>query len=123
MHTKFKICKKRWNCKVVFLLIHWKISERIRSVKKHFWPIKYGEVVFIFESRDTGEVEPGPEGEQLPIVELDLHQYADMVVLKNNLSPRAYDDVRQALGLEPLAAAAAKGQEITQNIRKNISEN
>ena len=80
-------------------------------------------ILFIFESRDTGEVEPGPEGEQLPIVELDLHQYADMAVLKNNLPPQAYDDVRQALGLEPLAAAAVKGQEITQNIRKNISEN
>jgi len=35
-------------------------------------------VLFVFESRETGEFEPGPSGEKLPILEMDLHQYADM---------------------------------------------
>lgn len=80
-------------------------------------------ILFIFESRDTGEVEPGPEGEQLPIVELDLHQYADMSALKNNLTAEEYDNVRKALGLESLASATQKGKKISDNVRKNISEN
>ena len=79
-------------------------------------------LLFMFESRETGEYEPGPEGEQLPILEMELHQYADMAVLKNNLPVHVYDMVRQSLGLEPIATAAQKGVKITDNIRKNIGE-
>ena len=79
-------------------------------------------ILFVFESRETGEFEPGPNGEKLPILEMDLHQYADMVYLKKGLSPELYDEVRICLGLEPLNEASAKGKQITDNIRKNISE-
>ena len=78
-------------------------------------------MLFIFESRDTGEFEPGPEGVDLPVTELDLHQYANMVTLKETLSPSEYDYLRHALGLESLAAAALKGQKITNNIRDAFS--
>jgi hypothetical protein len=77
--------------------------------------------LFIFESRETGEFEPGPEGEDLPVVQLDLHQYADMTRLKAGLDAETFDKVRGVLGLEPLGAAASKGAKITQNIRKNLS--
>jgi len=80
-------------------------------------------ILFIFESRDTGEIEPGPAGEQLPIFELDLHQYADMSILKENLPEIVYDQVRNALDLEPLKQAVIKGQKITDTVRQNISEN
>ena len=78
-------------------------------------------LIFIFESRETGEYEPGPEGEELPVTELDLHQYANMAHLKGNLTPDVFDQVRTALGLEPLEDATAKGQKITQNVRENLS--
>ncbi len=78
------------------------------------------QLLYIFESRETGEFEPGLEGEDVPVVQWDLHQYADMAVLKEKLSHDDYDTVRVALGLEPLQLAASKGQEITQNIRKNL---
>ena len=39
-------------------------------------------MLYIFESRETGELEPGPDGEDLPVIQLDLHQYADMATLK-----------------------------------------
>ncbi len=78
-------------------------------------------VIFIFESRETGEFEPGPEGEELPVTELDLHQYANMSHLKNSLDAEVFDQVRLALGLEPLKDAASKGQKITQNVRDNLS--
>ena len=74
-------------------------------------------LLFIFESRETGEVEPGPDGEELPVTELDLHQYADMAILKEKLSFVEYDNVRWALGLEPMATAAMKGQKITSNVK------
>ena len=79
-------------------------------------------ILFIFESRQTGEHEPGPDGEPLPIVEMDLHQYADMAVLKEKLTIELFDQVRECLGLKPLFEAASAGKKITDNIRKNIEE-
>jgi len=77
-------------------------------------------ILFIFESRESGEFEPGPEGEDIPVVELDLHQYADMSILRRGLDPLTYDLVRSALGLEPLLSAAEKGKKITDAIRQKI---
>jgi len=79
-------------------------------------------LLYIFESCDTGEKEPGPEGNPIPIVEWDLHQYADMTILKEKLTHDVYDKVRAALGLETLAAAAEKGRKITSKIRGNVEE-
>ena len=77
-------------------------------------------LLYIFESQDTGEVEPGSEGEELPVFEWDMHQFADMAVLKNSLRPELYDEVRVSLGLEPMADATAAGQKITQNVKSNL---
>tara|TARA_A100001011_G_scaffold392400_1_gene479889 strand:+ start:3894 stop:4367 length:474 start_codon:yes stop_codon:yes gene_type:complete len=77
-------------------------------------------ILFIFETRNTGEHEPGPDGEAMPIVDLDLHQYANMNTLRDKLSPALYDTVRQALGLDPLAEAIPAGKKLTQNIRENV---
>ena len=77
-------------------------------------------ILFIFESRDSGEFEPGQDGEEIPVVDLDLHQYADMAALKSNLDPLTFDLVRSALGLEPLVTAAAKGKEITNTVRQKV---
>ncbi len=80
-------------------------------------------MIFIFESRDTGEVEPGSAGEELPVVELNLHQYFNMSSLKDGLTAEEYDRVRFVLGLDPLAKATAAGRKITDNIRKKIEGN
>lgn len=79
-------------------------------------------MLFIFESRDTGEVEPGSSGEEVPVVELNLHQYVDMAFLKSNLSSDEYDRVRFVLGLDPLNKAVEAGKKITDNIRKNVNK-
>jgi hypothetical protein len=78
-------------------------------------------ILFIFESRESGDIEPGPDGEELPVVDLDLYQYANMAILKSNLDTLTFDLVRSALGLEPLVVAAAKGAEITNTVRQKIS--
>jgi hypothetical protein len=78
-------------------------------------------LLFMFESRETGEYEPGPEGEQLPIIDMELHQYADMVYLKQGLTPELYDQVRLCLGLKPLSTAVVEGKEITDRIREKIT--
>ena len=77
-------------------------------------------LLYVFESRETGELEPGPEGEELPVTEMDLHQYADMSVLKKSLDLETYDRIRSVLGLEPMASAVSKGKEITDRVRRNI---
>ena len=79
-------------------------------------------ILFVFESRETGETEPGLEGEEVPVTEIDLHQYANMNILKEKLNWAEYDNVRFVLGLEPMKTAAMKGQRITSNIRVAVSE-
>lgn len=74
-------------------------------------------VLFMFESRETGEEEVGPDGQPLPIFDLDLHQYGNMNTLRDNLSTEIYDIVRQALGLERLSTATEKGKKITDAVR------
>ena len=78
-------------------------------------------VLFICESRDTGEFEPGPDGEDLPVTDLELHQFCNMNTLKEKLSTQEYDRVRAALGLEPLKVATQKGSAISQRVRESIS--
>lgn len=78
-------------------------------------------MLFIFESRETGEIEPGPKGEDLPVTEITLHQYADMEFLKVGLTPEEYDRVRDVLGLQPLKDATESGRQITQNIRNAVA--
>ena len=78
--------------------------------------------LYVFESRETGEIEPGLDGEDVPVVQWDLHQYADMSVLKEKLDFDVYDEIRIALGLEPILVATRKGQEISSRIRNTVSE-
>ncbi len=79
-------------------------------------------ILFVFESKETGEYEPGPEGEELPVTDFELHQYADMAVLKEKLPEDVFDLVRASLGLEPLKTAAEKGRAITAKVRSNIDD-
>ena len=76
-------------------------------------------VIFIFESSETGEFEPN-EDDPVPIMDMDLHQFADMLTLKEELSESEYDKVRNVLGLQPLREAAQAGKKITDNVRKNL---
>lgn len=82
---------------------------------------KMPKILYIFESRETGEFEPGSEGNESPIVEMDLHQYADMNFLKTNLDLETYDKIRVSLGLEPMKTAVEKGSKISEKIKDNIS--
>ena len=90
-----------------------------------FVPVPEGEhmpeIIYVFESMQTGTFEPGPDGEEVPVTEMVLHQYADMAVLKEKMSTIEYDNVRFSLGLESLKNAAIKGQKITDNVRRNLS--
>ncbi len=78
-------------------------------------------ILFMFETRETGEFEPGLDGEEVPVFDMDLHQYADMNVLRDNLPTEIYDTIRQCLGLKPLAEATASGIKITEKIRENLT--
>lgn len=101
-------------------------SEEALTSNIPFIPVPEGEempkVLFIFESRSTGEFEPGPEGEPLEVTELDLHQYANMAILKKHLNWVEYDNVRHVLGLEGIATARKKGSEISDKILGNINK-
>ena len=79
------------------------------------------QMLYIFESIETGEFEPDAEGEEIPVMQWDLHQYADMAVLKSRLDAGTYDAVRVVLGLDPLAEATKKGKAITNKVRENLN--
>ncbi len=89
-----------------------------------FVPVPSGEempkLLYVFESRETGDMEPGLDGEEVPVIQWDLHQYADMAILKENLSVSIYDQVRLALGLEPLEDAVKKGRNLSQSVREKV---
>jgi hypothetical protein len=78
-------------------------------------------ILFIFVNRETGETEPDFEGNESSVVEMDLRQFADLKILKENLSEDEYDRVRSVLGLKPLKEAVKKGQEINERVAKNLS--
>lgn len=74
--------------------------------KLPFIPVPHDEVMpktlFIFEHRETTEFEPGQDGEEIPIIDMNLRQYANMDTLKENLDQDTYNLVREALGLAKL---------------------
>ena len=111
--------KTNWIPEIVY-------EETIDGVTSHipFINVPKGEkmpaIVFLFESQETGEFEPDAEGNESPIVEITLHQYADMQILKQGLSDNEYDKVRAVLGLEPLAVATEKGKQINDRVNQNI---
>lgn len=79
-------------------------------------------VLFIFLSRQTGEMEPGDDGDDVPIVEMDLRQYVDMSTLKSRLPEDVYDQVRSVLGFLPLREAEKRGREISQGVREEVKQ-
>lgn len=68
-----------------------------------FIPVPTGQdmpnLLFVFESRETGEFEPGPDGDESPVFDIDLHQYVNMRLLQEKLEPVALAAVRTALKL------------------------
>tara|TARA_B100000131_G_scaffold295267_1_gene312126 strand:+ start:271 stop:636 length:366 start_codon:yes stop_codon:yes gene_type:complete len=78
------------------------------------------DTLFVFCSNETGEFEPDLEGNPVPIMELELYQYANMKYLQDGLSPDDFDKVRVALGLLPLDEARAKGREKTNEMAATI---
>ena len=67
------------------------------------------DVMFFFASQETGEFEPGLDGEPEPIVEMELLQFACMKYLQAGLSEEDFDKVRTCLGLLPVNEARKKG--------------
>lgn len=78
--------------------------------------------LFIQEYKHTGEFEPGTDGEEQPIVDIMIHMYVDMDVLKNKLSSELYDQVRVSIGLEPVKKAREKGQKILDKVYDNVNK-
>jgi len=80
-------------------------------------------VLFIFEYRHTGEVEPDEKGRESPIVDQIPHKYVDMELLKEKLSPEVNDIVRVAIGMKPLKEAQTSGQVILDKVYSKIDKN
>ncbi len=79
-------------------------------------------MLFIFVSEMTGEVEPDSRGREVPVVDIQLHTFANMQVLQTKLSAEAFDDVRKAMGLDPLSVAIEKGKKINDEAHNVVAE-
>lgn len=77
-------------------------------------------ILYIFLNRRTGEVEPGYDGEEVPVMEMELRQFVDLSALKSGLNEEEYNKVRRVLGLEDLKTATEKGKKLTDKIRGNL---
>tara|TARA_Y100000287_G_C14077424_1_gene283868 strand:+ start:222 stop:566 length:345 start_codon:yes stop_codon:yes gene_type:complete len=76
------------------------------------------DIIFILGSEETGDFEPDIDGEEQPIVEMSVNQYANMKYLQEGLSTEVYDQVRQCLNLLPLEEARTRGKEKAENLIK-----
>ncbi len=74
-------------------------------------------ILFMYESRDLKGIEEEIEKEII------LHSYANMLELKERLDSETYDQVRSALGLQPLKKAEELGNKINKNISVNLENN
>lgn len=79
-------------------------------------------VIFIEERKETGETEPGSNGESVEIIMSEMHKFMDLEVLKEKLPPHLNDIVRVAVGLKPLKEAQESGQAILDKVRENIKK-
>ena len=77
-------------------------------------------ILYIFLNRWTGEIEPGSEGEEVPVFDMELRQFVDLSRLKSGLNEEEYNKVRRVLGLEDLKSATEKGKKLTDKIRNNL---
>lgn len=77
------------------------------------------EKLFMFEFKQTGEFEPGPSGEDVPICEMDIHLYFDYNYAKKVLDVETIDKIRAAFGLEEIDKATEKGRKITESVTDN----
>jgi hypothetical protein len=79
-------------------------------------------VIFIEERRETGETEPGPNGEPVEIVDSLMHKFVDMEVLKEKLPPHLNNIVRTTLGMKPLEEATVSGQAILDKVMAAVEK-
>ena len=82
---------------------------------------EFPKVLFVHEYRHTDEFEPDSEGNPSPIVDMLMHCFVDLEQLKDKLDPSTYDTVRVALGMQPLAEASKKGQELLDRVQEKIN--
>ena len=79
--------------------------------------------LFICESKDyrdlSQETKDNLDLEHLER-EIIMHSYANMTILRQKLSPELFDEVRIAIGLQPLQTALLEGTKKTMEIQKNI---
>ena len=79
--------------------------------------------LFICESKDyrdlSQETKDNLDLEHLER-EIVMHSYANMTILRQKLSPELFDEVRIAIGLQPLQIALLEGTKKTMEIQKNI---
>ena len=70
-------------------------------------------VLFIFEYKLTGEIEPDEKGRPQEIVDQIPHRFVDMEFLLERLNNVVIEDkIRCALGMQPKAQAKANGEKI-----------
>ncbi len=77
-------------------------------------------VLFVFEYKDTGETEPGDQGQDLPVVDQIPHQYVDMKFIQERSSPELFDQLRVVLGMKTLKEAQTEGQKILDKVFTNL---
>lgn len=81
------------------------------------------DILFISEYKETGEFEVDAETGQAPIVDMLIHAYVRLEKLKKVLDPKLFDQVRVALGMQPLKKASKAGQKVLNRVTANAEEN
>jgi len=79
--------------------------------------------LFVSEYKETGEYEPGIDGEDVQKMDASIHQYFEYNEIAKALDPETLDKLRTFFGLEPLSVARKKGQKIIKKVEDNVEDN
>lgn len=78
-------------------------------------------LLFIEEVFETGEHEPGAEGNPEPIVEYTMHQYINTKTIEEKLGVKNFDKFRVQMGMKPKEKAVKDGQKLMKKVEEKLT--
>lgn len=78
-------------------------------------------LLFIEEVFETGEHEPGAEGNPEPIVEYTMHQFINTKVIEEKLGSKDFDKFRVKMGMKPKDKAVKDGEKLLKKVEEKLA--
>jgi hypothetical protein len=68
------------------------------------------DILHCYEYKLTGKFSPGPDGEEVPHMDVYIHQYIDQESIRDVFSDEMVNKLRVHIGLKPLTISKEEGE-------------